>query len=140
MDVIEVPSHFMENYVNDARTLPLFMPDSNKASTAKKAEAMAKQVKQDRHMFGALDLETQASFATYHMRVATCHRRVHRFYTQLYLVRVAAPYRAVTSPVFDWFAVLLILPKTQHGSQMLCDRPQQNFLLTMSDLGRCVTH
>ncbi|DBA74265.1 hypothetical protein WJX77_002438 [Trebouxia sp. C0004] len=59
MDVIEVPSHFMENYVNDARTLPLFMPDSSKASTARKAEAMAKQVKQDRHMFGALDLETQ---------------------------------------------------------------------------------
>lgn len=104
MDVIEVPSHFMENYVNDARTLPLFMPDSNKGSTARKAEAMAKQVRQDRHMFGALDLETQASLATCHMRVSTCHLRVHTFCTQLYLVCVAAPCRAVTSPVLDRFA------------------------------------
>ncbi len=94
----------MENYVNDARTLPLFMPDSNTASTARKAEAMANQVKQDRHMFGALDLETQASFATCHMRAATCHLRVHEFCIQLHVVCVAAPYRIVTSPVFDWFA------------------------------------
>ena len=101
MDVIEVPSHFMENYVNDARTLPLFMPDSNTDSTARKAEAMAKQVKQDRHMFGALDLETQASFATCHMRAYKCYLRAHRFCTKLYLVYVAAPLRAVTSPVFD---------------------------------------
>ncbi len=83
MDVIEVPSHFMENYVNDARTLPLFMPDSNSASTARKAEAMAKQVKQDRHMFGALDLETQASFVTCHTRVFTCHLRAHTFCTHI---------------------------------------------------------
>lgn len=89
MDVIEVPSHFMEKYVNDARMLPLFMPDSNKASTARKAEAMAKQVKQDRHMFGALDLETQASFATCHLRAHTgdfahnCTQSVSRGLTEL---------------------------------------------------------
>ena len=117
MDVIEVPSHFMENYVNDARTLPLFMPDSNSASTARKAEAMAKQVKQDRHMFGALDLETQASFATCHTRVFTCHLRAHRFCTHLYLACVAVAYRAVSSPDFDWFTASSkkILLKAQHG-------------------------
>ena len=115
MDVIEVPSHFMENYVNDARTLPLFMPDSNKVSTARKAEAMAKQVKQDRHMFGALDLETQASFASYHMRVFTCHLRTHSFCRQLYLVCVAAPHRAVTAPVLTGLLPQAILLKAQHG-------------------------
>ena len=61
MDVIEIPSHFMENFVNDARTLPLFLAPSSKGSATKQAEAMAKQLRQDRHMFGALDLETQAS-------------------------------------------------------------------------------
>ena len=103
MDVIEVPSHFMENYVNDARTLPLFMPDSNKVSTARKAEAMAKQVKQDRHMFGALDLETQASFASYHMRVFTCHLRTHSAQTTvLGLCRCAS--QSCDCTCFDWFA------------------------------------
>ena len=55
MDVIEIPSHFMENFVHDARTLPLFAPDASQ-----RAEAIAEQVIRDRHMFGALDLETQA--------------------------------------------------------------------------------
>lgn len=54
MDVIEIPSHFMENFVHDARTLPLFAPDASQ-----RAEAIAEQVIRDRHMFGALDLETQ---------------------------------------------------------------------------------
>lgn len=61
MDIIEIPSHFMENFVNDARTLPLFLPPGSKGPATKKAEAVAKQLRQDRHMFGALDLETQAS-------------------------------------------------------------------------------
>ena len=55
MDVIEIPSHFMENFVHDARTLPLFAPDASQ-----RAGAIAEQVIRDRHMFGALDLETQA--------------------------------------------------------------------------------
>ena len=59
MDIIEIPSHFMENFVYDARTLQLFMQDSHKQSAAATAEAMAQQFMQDRHMFGALDLETQ---------------------------------------------------------------------------------
>lgn len=59
MDVIEIPSHFMENFVYDARTLQLFMQDDNKGSAAKNAEVMAQQFMRDRHIFGALDLETQ---------------------------------------------------------------------------------
>ena len=61
MDVIEIPSHFMENFVYDARTLQLFMQDDNKGSAAKNAEVMAHQFMRDRHIFGALDLETQVS-------------------------------------------------------------------------------
>ena len=68
MDVIEVPSHFMENFVNDARTLPLFMSDARPQS--QDAAAIAQQVLHDRHMFGALDLETQASSHAMDLRCA----------------------------------------------------------------------
>ena len=60
MDTVEIPSHFMENFVYDARTLQLFMKGQKDAKTAgKHAKALAKQVKEDRHLFGALDLELQ---------------------------------------------------------------------------------
>lgn len=60
MDTVEIPSHFMENFVYDASTLQLFMKgqkDVNKAG--KHAQALAQQVKEDRHLLGALDLELQ---------------------------------------------------------------------------------
>lgn len=60
MDIVEVPSHFMENFVCDARTLQLFMPKrKGDRAGAKKAEALAQQIKEDRHLLGALDLELQ---------------------------------------------------------------------------------
>ena len=59
MDIIEVPSHLMENFVYDARTLALFTRDTNGQSAAQNAEAMAQRFMHDRHLFGALDLETQ---------------------------------------------------------------------------------
>lgn len=64
MDIIEIPSHFMENFLNDARTIPLFMPSATAQSAAQTSEMIARQILQDRHMFGALDLEMQASHPT----------------------------------------------------------------------------
>ena len=56
MDIVEIPSHFMENFVYDARTLQLFMrgPDA-----ANEAEHLAQHVQKERHLFGALDMELQ---------------------------------------------------------------------------------
>lgn len=60
MDTVEIPSHFMENFVYDARTLQLFMKGQKDANTGgKHAKALAQQVKEDRHILGALDLELQ---------------------------------------------------------------------------------
>lgn len=60
MDIVEIPSHFMENFVYDARTLQLFMPKGKgDKAAAKSAQALARQVKEDRHLLGALDLELQ---------------------------------------------------------------------------------
>lgn len=56
MDIVEIPSHFMENFVYDARTLPLFMRGPE---AGKNAAAIAQHVKQDQHLFGALDMELQ---------------------------------------------------------------------------------
>lgn len=62
MDIVEIPSHFMENFVYDARTLQLFMPKrKGDKAAAKSAEALARQVKEDRHLLGALDLELQVA-------------------------------------------------------------------------------
>lgn len=60
MDTVEIPSHFMENFVYDARTLQLFMQGQKDVRTAgRHARALAQQVKEDRHLLGALDLELQ---------------------------------------------------------------------------------
>lgn len=63
MDTVEIPSHFMENFVYDARTLQLFMQGQKDVRTAgKHATALAQQVKEDRHLLGALDLELQVRY------------------------------------------------------------------------------
>lgn len=60
MDTVEIPSHFMENFVYDARTLQLFTKGQKDVTTGgKHATALAQQVKEDRHLLGALDLELQ---------------------------------------------------------------------------------
>ena len=60
MDTVEIPSHFMENFVYDARTLRLFMKGQKDVNRAgKHAKALAQHVREDRHLLGALDLELQ---------------------------------------------------------------------------------
>lgn len=87
MDTVEIPSHFMENFVYDARTLQLFMKGQKDAKTAgKHAKALAKQVKEDRHLFGALDLELQVRprfqpAAYFQTAVVSCAQVLHGFVT-----------------------------------------------------------
>lgn len=60
MDTVEIPSHLMENFVYDARTLQLFMPGQKDVGMGgNHATTLAQQVKDDRHLLGALDLELQ---------------------------------------------------------------------------------
>ena len=58
MDIVEIPSHFMEHFIYDARTLCLFMKGPE---ASKNAAAVAHHVKQEQHLFGALDMELQVA-------------------------------------------------------------------------------
>ena len=57
MDVIEIPSHFMENYMCDPRSVDNFARHTSSGDSV--PEGLVQQTVQDSHLFGALDLEGQ---------------------------------------------------------------------------------
>lgn len=62
MDVIEVPSHFMEHFMTDPRTVHQFA--RHNMSGACVPEGLVQQAVQDSQLFGALDLESQVTADT----------------------------------------------------------------------------
>ena len=57
MDVIEIPSHFMENFMSHARTVKQFARHSSSGDIV--PIGLVEQTVQDSQMFGALNMENQ---------------------------------------------------------------------------------
>ena len=59
MDVIEIPSHFMENFMSDPRTVKQFARHHSSGDVV--PTGLVEQTVQDSQTFGALNMENQVS-------------------------------------------------------------------------------